>query len=368
MPASLAQLCGQLLVCGLSGTELGASEQAALAAGRRGGVVLFARNVQPGTEGARGVLALNVAVRAAFDPEAGRPLVAIDQEGGRVVRIGAPALALPAMRRIGDLDDLDFTARLAEAQAGELVAMGFSMSFAPVADVHTRPENPVIGERAFASEPEHVARHAAAWAKGLMNGGILSCAKHFPGHGDTTVDSHLTLPRVERPRAELDQIELLPFRLLARDPNVAAMMVAHVVFPALDPSRPASLSRPIATKLLRDELGFDGVLFSDDLEMKAIQLPIGEAAVLAVGAGCDALLICHQESLVEEALEALVREAERTPAFRARCEEAHRRFAAMRDRGAAEPAPDAAALARVLGDSGAIAPELSERLTKKDGQ
>jgi beta-N-acetylhexosaminidase len=322
--------------------------------------------VPPGAEGARGVLALNSDVREAFAAEAGRPLVAVDQEGGRVIRIGPPALALPAMRRIGEIDDLDFTERLAGAQALELAAMGFSMSFAPVADVHTRPENPVIGERAFATTPEDVARHAAAWAKGLGHGGVLSCAKHFPGHGDTTVDSHHTLPRVDRPRAELDQIELFPFRALARDPNVVSMMVAHVVFPALDPERPASLSRAVSTQLLRDELGFEGVLFSDDLEMKAIQLPMSEAAVLAVQAGCDALLICHQESLVEEALAALVREAEGSPAFRKRCEEAHRRFAAMRARGAAEPAPDAAALARVLGESGAIASELVERLTQKD--
>jgi beta-N-acetylhexosaminidase len=366
MPASLAQLCGQLLVCGLAGTELGASERRALAEGRRGGVVLFGRNVHPGTEGARGVLALSTAVRAAFAPEAGRPLVAVDQEGGRVVRIGPPALALPAMRRIGELEDLAFTARLAEAQARELAAMGFSMSFAPVADVHTRPENPVIGERAFATTPEGVARQAAAWAAGLGRGGVLACAKHFPGHGDTTVDSHLTLPRVERSRAELDRIELFPFRALAREPSVASMMVAHVVFPALDPERPASLSGAVSTRLLRDELGFEGVLFSDDLEMKAIQLPMGEAAVLAVGAGCDALLICHQESLVEEALAALVREAEGSPAFRARCEEAHRRFTALRARGTPEPAADPAALAHVLGDSGAIARELADRLVNKD--
>ncbi len=360
MLGQLAALCGQLLVVGLAGVELSSGERRALESGARGGVVLFRRNIVPGAEGLPRIAALVRSVLQA-SPADLPPLVAIDQEGGRVVRIGPPALALPAMRRIGDLGDVDFASRLAEAQAKELAALGITMSFAPVADIHTRPENPIIGDRAFAETPEDVTRFARAWAQGLARGGVLSCIKHFPGHGDTTVDSHLALPRVERSREELDRIELAPFRELAREPAVASMMTAHVVYPALDPG-PATLSRAVCTDLVRGAFGFEGTLFSDDLEMKAIQLPVGEAAVLAVAAGCDALLVCSREDLAAEAHEALVREAERSAAFRLRCEEASVRFLAMRRRVPPKPAETDAMLSRVLDGSEPIAKELASRL------
>jgi len=359
MLGHLAALCGQLLVVGLAGVELSSGERRALEAGARGGVVLFRRNIVPGPEGLPRVAALVRNVLAA-SPADLPPLVAIDQEGGRVVRIGPPALALPPMRRIGDLGDVDFATRLAEAQARELAALGITMSFAPVADIHTRPENPIIGDRAFAETPAAVAKFARAWAQGLARGRVLSCLKHFPGHGDTTVDSHLALPRVERSREELERIELAPFRELAREPAVASMMTAHVVYPALDPG-PATLSRAICTDLVRGAFGFEGTLFSDDLEMKAIQLPVGEAAVLAVAAGCDALLVCSREDLAVEAHEALVKEAERSAAFRSRCEGARERFVAMRRRVPPTPAPDDA-LPGVLEGSRPIANELATRL------
>lgn len=359
MLGRLAALCGQLLVVGLAGTELSDSERRALEGGARGGVVLFRRNIVPGAEGPVRLAALVATIRDAAPAEL-PPLVAIDQEGGRVVRIGPPALALPPMRRIGDLGDVGFASRLAEAQARELAALGITMSFAPVADIHTRRENPIIGDRAFAETPEAVTEFARAWAQGLARGGVLSCLKHFPGHGDTTVDSHLALPRVERSREELDRIELLPFRELAREPSVASMMTAHVVYPALDPG-PATLSRAICTVLVRGAFGFAGVLFSDDLEMKAIQLPVGDAAVLAVAAGCDAVLVCSREDLAEEAHAALVREAERSPAFRARCEEASERVLHMRRR--VPPVPvDAAMLPAVFERTSPIAKELATRL------
>lgn len=321
---------------------------------------MFRRNIAAGPDGLHRVHALAHEVRGASPTDA-PPLIAIDQEGGRVVRLSPPALALPPMRCIGDLGDVDLAARLAEAQARELTALGITMSFAPVADIHTRADNPIIGDRAFAETPEGVVRFAAAWARGLARGGALPCLKHFPGHGDTRVDSHLALPRVERSRDDLDRIELAPFRALAREPAVAAMMTAHVVYPALDPS-PATLSRAICTDLLRGALGFEGVLFSDDLEMKAIQQPLGEAAILAVAAGCDALLVCSREDLAEEALAALVREAESSAAFRARCEEARARFTAMRRRAPLSPV-DASSLAGVFEASRPIAEELTARLT-----
>ncbi len=347
MDERLALLCGQLLAVGLSGTSLTDAERRVL--GRRGGVVLFKRNVPPSQD--LDALASLTRSVAAIDPTL---LVAIDQEGGRVVRIGPPALALPPMRHLGDRGDVALLERLAAAQARELAAIGITMSFAPVVDVHTRPENPIIGDRAFSGTPEGVARLAGAWAKGLSTH-VLTCAKHFPGHGDTTVDSHLALPRVERSREELERIEIAPFRALAC--AVDAMMTAHVVYPALEPDVPATLSRAVCTDLLRGDLGFEGVLFSDDLEMKAIQKPAGEAAVLAIAAGCDALLVCSRADLAEEAHAALVRECETSAAFRARCEEAHARFLAMRLRRPSQTSDLAAAFAA----SSEVASELRDR-------
>jgi beta-N-acetylhexosaminidase len=356
MAGSASVVCGHLVVVGLAGLDLEERERAALASGARAGVVLFKRNVAPGLENVTRLVS-SVALAA---PEDSPPLVAVDQEGGRVARLGAPAMKLPPMRRLADVGDAGLLRRVAEAHARELRALGFTMSFAPVADVHTRPENPIIGDRAFAETPEGVARFAGAWAEGLARGGVLSCAKHFPGHGDTTVDSHLALPRVDRARAELERIEIAPFRALAR--SVDSMMSAHVVYPALDPERPATLSRAICTELLRGELGFEGVLFSDDLEMKAITLGAGEAAVLAVLAGCDVLLVCSRPDMADEVHAALTREAEASPAFRARCEQAKERSLAMRRRARPAPATDASALAATFAASAAVSAELAARL------
>ncbi len=277
-----------------------------------------------------------------------------------MVRLGPPVLALPPMQQIGRLQDLSFTERLAEAQGRELAALGITMSFGPVADVHSRPENPIIGDRAFATEPTEVARAAGAWARGLSRGGVLNCLKHFPGHGDTTVDSHVGLPFVDRSTGALEATELAPFRALAREPFVDSMMSAHVVYPALD-TVPATLSRSICTDLLRGSLGFQGVLFSDDLEMKAIQAPVGEAAVLALRAGCDVLLVCSRADLAEEAHEALVREAERSSDFRARCTEAFERGLAMRSKRPPRPVDDEA-LTAVFAASESVSSELAAKL------
>jgi beta-N-acetylhexosaminidase len=358
-----------MLVVGLAAKALDPSERRALASGERGGVVLFRRNIDreaPGLDGMRAVAELNASVRDAAPGDL-PPLIAVDQEGGRVMRLGAPAMQLPPMRRVGDLGDEDLTRRVAEAQARELAALGFSMSFAPVADIHTRDENPIIGDRAFATTPEGVARFAGAFAEGLAAGKVLSCAKHFPGHGDTTVDSHLALPRVERDRAELERLELASFRALAKRSAIDSMMTAHVVYPALDPAQPATLSRTICTDLLRTELGFRGVLFSDDLEMKALTMPTGEAAVRAVQAGCDVLLVCSRADLAEEAHEALVREAERSPAFRARCEEAAARALAMRRRVPPAPMTSGEDLARIFAASASVTAELARRLGGEGG-
>ena len=371
MAGSLSVLCGQMLVVGLAGLQLDAGERRLLETGARGGVVLFRRNVGTGAAGLAAVRALNASVRDACPADLA-PLVAVDQEGGRVMRLGPPAMQLPPMRRLGDLVALppsadrdrnaDLVRRVAEAQARELAALGFTMSFAPVADVHTRDENPIIGDRAFSTTPEGVARLGGAWAEGLAKGRILSCAKHFPGHGDTTVDSHLALPHVDRPKPELERIEIASFRALAKNAAVDSMMTAHVVYRALDAEQPATLSHAICTELLRGELGFRGVLFSDDLEMKALTMGTGEAAVRAVTAGCDVLLVCSRADLADAAHEALVHEAEKSPAFRARCEEAFARAIAMRRRVPPAPVASDEDLARAFAATAPISAELAAAL------
>ncbi len=376
MVGSLSVLCGQMLVVGLVGKQLAAEERRALSAGERGGVVLFRRNIHATasanssleTASSSAALAamcaiadLNDQVRKAAPPDL-PPLIAVDQEGGRVMRIGPPTMQLPPMRKVGDLDDDDLVRRVAEAQARELAALGFSMSFAPIADVHTRDENPIIGDRAFATTPDRAARLAGAFAEGLALGGVLSCAKHFPGHGDTSVDSHHALPHVDRRQTDLERLEIASFRALAKNPAVASMMTAHVVYTALDPEQPATLSHAICTDLLRNELGFGGVLFSDDLEMKALTMSTAEAAVRAVNAGCDVLLVCSRADLAAEAHEALVREAEKSAAFKARCEEAFGRAIAMRRRVSPAPVLDEEPLERVFAASADVAVELASRL------
>ena len=342
---SLAEYVGCTLVVGFEGDSVPATVAREMESRRRGGVILFRRNGHAPSH----VHALCKQLHALLHGDGSAPLVCVDQEGGRVERVRPPLVALPPALSMANLDDAEIE-RVAHAQSTSLLAVGFTMNFAPVLDVHSREENPVIGDRAFGRTPERAAQKALAFARGMRAAGILSCGKHWPGHGDTTVDSHVALPTVSRTRTELDAQELSPFRAACPD-GVDSLMTAHVVFPALDDARAATTSPRISTQLLRDELGFRGVLFSDDLEMRALTAPVGESAVSAMLAGCDALLVCRQESAAQDAFEALLREAERSPAFRARIEEAATRVTQMRARavrGAGEIATSDTALTALL--------------------
>jgi beta-N-acetylhexosaminidase len=267
------------------------------------------------------------------------------------------------MRTVASWGDVALAERIARAMGTELAALGITVDFAPVLDVNTRPENPVIGDRAFGDDAETCARFGVAWVRGLQGAGLLACGKHFPGHGDTTKDSHLDLPVVDQPRERLQRVELAPFRAAATA-GVAMMMTAHVVYTALDPKLPATLSEASSTAL-RNEVGFSGVLVSDDLEMRAIaaRWDTGEAAVASIAAGCDALLVCWTDDKQEQAVEALEREVARSPAFRARCEQAWTRVMQARRKVKAAPLDDAR-IGRVLGgaESQAIAAEMARRM------
>lgn len=323
---SLPELCGQLVLGGFAGPELSPSYEAELARGHRAGAILFRRNLVDAAQ----IVALTSAVARAVPREL-PPFLGLDQEGGRVTRLPEPYLRLPAMRLFGMVDDLELTRRAAERVAAELCASGFNLNFAPVLDVDSNPENPVIGDRAFGAEPRMVMRHGVAFLRGLQEEGVLACGKHFPGHGDTAHDSHLELPVVERTREQLMRVELPPFRA-AIGAGIACLMSAHVVYPALEAGVPATFSRSICAALLRREAGFEGVLFSDDLEMGAVaqRHSVEEAAVEAVWAGCDVVLICSDEDAQARAHEALVRRAEHDDRFRARCQDAATRSLRLR--------------------------------------
>ncbi|ROT33237.1 glycoside hydrolase family 3 protein [Micromonospora sp. HM5-17] len=250
-----------------------------------GGVVLFARNVVDNEQ----LATLTAALRA----ERADVLVAIDEEAGDVTRIESRrGSSRPGNLALGAVDDVDLTEAVARDLGAELAAVGINLDYAPDADVNANPDNPVIGVRAFGADPELVARHTAAWVRGLQSAGVAACAKHFPGHGDTSVDSHLAVPRIAVPRSRLDACELVPFRA-AIAAGVQAVMTGHLLVPAIDDEWPATLSRRILTDLLRDELGFQGAVITDAIEMRAVTHRYGfaGATVRALAAGADTICI-----------------------------------------------------------------------------
>ncbi|HUU34385.1 MAG TPA: beta-N-acetylhexosaminidase, partial [Vicinamibacterales bacterium] len=259
--------------------------------------------------------------------------VSVDQEGGRVARLKAPFTVWPPMATLGRAPSSELATRFGTALARELRAVGVTLDFAPVLDINTNRANPVIGDRALSTDVATVAALGAAIVTALQEEGVAACGKHFPGHGDTSVDSHLDLPVVDHGPDRMRTVEFEPFRA-AISAGVAFVMTAHVVVPSIDDSKPATLSAPVL-RLLRDELGFEGVVVSDDLDMQAIAKTWTppDAAVAAVAAGCDAMLVCSGSVDVQAAtLEALVKAVESGALPLARVEDALARMAHARDR------------------------------------
>jgi beta-N-acetylhexosaminidase len=363
-PSALRRQIGQLLIAGFNGQQIPPELRSLAKEFGLGGVILFARNVSEPEQVAE--LAFE-ASRLVPD----LPLwVSIDQEGGRVARLKAPFTEWPPMATLGRSGDVRLAERFARALAAELKAVGITLDYAPVLDIHTNPKNPVIGDRALAEKAEDVARLGAAIIRTLQSEGIAACGKHFPGHGDTSTDSHIELPLVEHAPDRLRHVEFIPFRA-AIEAGVATIMTAHVLVPALDDKRPASLSRHIVYDLLREELKYDGVILSDDLEMKAIaaEYDVPSAAVLAIQAGCDAALICSGDHDTQAAaLEALVHAVEDDRVPMSRIDDALMRHRRAKERFLASPLaarpPNGRALRAALGreDHRAIADEMARFL------
>ena len=359
MKPGMIELAGRTLIAGFPAAIPEPRLLEAAQKGALGGIILFKRNL-----GTHREVAELIAAFTSICPKTAPLFTCVDQEGGRVARLSAPVLTLPPMRVLGRIDDAALTERAGRILGRHLAAFGFNVDFAPVLDVDTNPDNPVIGDRAFGSTPEAVIRHGLAFARGMMASGVLPCAKHFPGHGDTDLDSHLALPRLSHDRARLDAIELAPF-LAARD-AIPTLMSAHVVFDALEPGVPATLSRRVMTELLRETLGYDGLVISDDLEMKAVSEHFGivPSAIRALEAGCDALLVCSDVDALLAVRDAIADRASSDVAFRARLEASVERADALRHRFV--PAPDPEALSEILNDpeARALEAEIGARATE----
>ncbi len=363
-PGSLRRQIGQLLVVGFNGHQIPAELRSLAREFGLGGVILFARNIAEPEQVAE--LAFEAARLVPDLPV----WVSVDQEGGRVARLKAPFTEWPPMATLGRSGDVRLAERFARALAAELKAVGITLDYAPVLDIHTNPKNLVIGDRALAENAGEVARLGSAIVRTLQAEGIAACGKHFPGHGDTSTDSHLELPLVEHPPDRLRAVEFLPFKA-AIEAGVATIMTAHVLVPSLDEKRPATLSRRVVTELLREELKYEGVILSDDLEMKAIaaEYPVPSAAVLAIEAGCDGALICSEDHDTQAAaLEALVHAVEDDRLRLLQIEDSLKRQLRAKERFLASPVatkpPSARGLRAALGkdEHRAIAEEMARFL------
>ena len=329
---SLETLALRVQLPAFAGTTL-PDDYAELLAEGLGGVCYFGSNT---ADGLWSVVELSAAIKAA-NP---RAVIAVDEEGGDVTRLhaldGSPVLGPAAL---GAADDLALTRDTGRAIGAEMAAVGINLDFGPVADVNSNPDNPVIGTRSFGTEPAPAAAHVAAWVTGLQDAGVAACAKHFPGHGDTAQDSHLELPTVEADLETLFGRELVPFAA-AVEVGIASVMTSHIVVPALDPELPGTLSAPVLG-LLRDRMGYDGVIVSDALDMAGASAGRGipEAAVLSLAAGADLLCIGPEKpaALVRETQAAIVAAVHDGRLSRERLEAAVARIDRMLDE-LAEPA------------------------------
>ena len=291
------QLAGQLIMIRMAGTELDADTAQFLRENRIRAVCLFRKNMVDAAQ----VCKFTADLRAVMGPNA---LIAIDQEGGAVVR-AAWLPAPPAGMSLGAADDEALAHAVGAAVARGVKSLGFNWNFAPVLDINNNPDNPVIAERSFGADPQRAAELALAWMEGSLGEGVACCVKHFPGHGDTHVDSHRDLPTVDKPLATLEQLEFAAFRHAL--PKAPAVMTAHIVYPALDPQYPATMSRRILTDLLRAEWQYRGVVITDGMDMQAIagRFGVAKAAVLALEAGADMVMALGTRATQQQTLDAL---------------------------------------------------------------
>jgi len=304
----LIEKIGALFMIGFDGTSMTPELEKLLREYHVGGVILFKRNITSKKQ-------LTELISDIKDKAGRKIMIAVDHEGGRVFRLGEPFTQWKPMAEYGRIyEETKSAAHIYDmgcTMARELMEVGFNVNFAPVLDVNTNIKNPVIGDRAFSNDPYSVSDCGIKLIQGLQNTGVIACGKHFPGHGDTSLDSHKDLPIVSATLNRLESIELVPFAA-ASSAGVKSIMTAHVVYEGIDPHLPATMSKKIVTGILRQQMGYDGVVFTDDLNMNAIALKwsVPKACVMSLEAGCDVCLICRGESLEMSSIEHVVKAAE----------------------------------------------------------
>lgn len=326
---TLEEKLGQLLIVGMEGKTYGDELDHLIRQYHVGGIILLGKNI---SYPAGMLKLLNESKRANADYEI--PLfISVDEEGGRVSRLPSSMRKLPAAEYFGRIGDETLAYQTGVYLADLLHGFGYNMNYAPVLDVHSNPKNPVIGDRSFSSNPNAVADLGLATMKGMMDNGIISVVKHFPGHGDTHVDSHLSLPVIEKTLDELHEIELIPFQR-AIEELADVIMVAHIMFPELDDKNPSSLSKKIITDLLRKEMQFEGVVITDDLTMGAIvnDYTVPEAALQSFIAGSDLLLIAGDYENQVGTIDALMAAVKAGTISEVRIDESVRRILRLKER------------------------------------
>jgi len=304
---NIQSLIGQLFVVGFNGYAVPADLKKFIQESNLGGVIYFKRNVQSPAQLAELSNELQFACREKTAPGL---FISIDHEGGKVNRLVKPFTKFPGNDYLGELNSPKIGFEFGMILAKELKAVGINVNYAPVVDVNTNRDSPIIKSRAFSDDPEICGKLGSAVCRGIQKMGVIAVAKHFPGHGDTKEDSHFTLPKVNKTVAQLEELELIPFRRVIRS-RVAGIMTAHIMNPAVDSEFPSTLSKK-TMDILRNDLRYSRIVFSDDMEMKAIadNYPVGEAAVLAVNAGCDCLIYKGDAGLPMEAFEAIIKAVE----------------------------------------------------------
>ncbi|MGN7763933.1 beta-N-acetylhexosaminidase [Paenibacillus sp. 22594] len=318
---------GQMLLVGIDGTEVSSQTHTMITNDKVGGIILYADNIKS----LKGLVSLTNELKRS---NAGNPaplFVSVDQEGGKVSRMPDEYAKIPASGSVGASSNAEAANMMGKLLAREVQTAGFNMDFAPVLDINSNPDNPVIGDRSFGNTSAKVIELGIAEMKGIESEGIVPVVKHFPGHGDTSVDSHLELPVVKKTEAQLAKLEWRPFQAAVKE-QADAVMVAHILYPNLDPDRPASLSKVIISQILRGQMGFKGVVITDDLTMGAIMknYSLAAAAVNTVLAGSDILLVAHEYSNERTTRNALLAAVKHGKISEARIDESVYRILSMK--------------------------------------
>ena len=293
---------GQLIIAGFDGTTVNDELRSLILEKYVGGVILFSKN----DESASQVVVLKKEIKEIKKVKKRTMFITVEEEGGLVSRMPSEFKDIPTNSDIAKYDDEDLSYNIGKVIGEEISSLGFNMDFAPVLDINSNPNNPVIGDRSFGDNEAIVSKLGIATMKGLKDSNVIASVKHFPGHGDTSVDSHVGLPVVEHDLERLKSFELVPFKK-AIDAGADMVMVSHIMLPKIDEKEPATLSKTIITDILRKDMNYNGVVVTDDMTMGAIinNYDIGEAAVKSINAGVDIVMVCHQYDNVIKVIDSI---------------------------------------------------------------